>query len=403
MNIESLNHHSRSFLHTLCVDIPERCVGSKGNRQAMRFVDDQLSSLGWQTGVQTFDAMDWQEEGALVFGGGVEMDLLVSPYSLGCDTEAELIPVSTVDELENADMTDRIVLLHGDIASEQLMPKNFSFYNPDSHQRIISCLEAGRPDALICATSRNAALAGGVYPFPLIEDGDFDIPSVYTTDEQGYLLLPLAGQRVHLVSRSRRIPATGGNVIARYGTPADERVVISAHIDAKKGTPGALDNATGVVILLLLGHLLAKSECERFIELVALNGEDYYAAPGQMLYIHENRDRFHEILFNINVDGVGYKKGATAFSFYNMPDRLEHQARTALSAFPTLIEGTSWPQGDHSIFLQQGRPAMALSSDWLIRHMDSQEITHTPKDAPDSVDCALVSECALALATFLVS
>jgi aminopeptidase YwaD len=385
------------------VDIPERCVGSEGNRQAMRFVDEQLSALGWQTAVQTFDAMDWREEGARVSGGGVEMDLLVSPYSLGCDAEAVLLAVSTVDELEQADMAGKVVLLHGDIASEQLMPKNFSFYNPESHQRIIAGLEAGRPDALICATRRNAALAGGVYPFPLIEDGDFHIPSVYTTEEQGHRLLALAGQQVHLVSSSRRLPGTGGNVIARYGTPADERIVITAHIDAKKGTPGAIDNATGVVILLLLGRLLAESECDRFVELVALNGEDYYSAPGQMLYIRENRDRFHEIRFNINLDGVGYKEGPTAFSFYTMPDRLEHQARTALSAFPTLIEGTSWPQGDHSIFLQHGRPAMALSSHWLIEHMESQEITHTPKDHPDIVDCGRVSECALALATFLVS
>ncbi|MEZ4997668.1 MAG: hypothetical protein R2758_09480 [Bacteroidales bacterium] len=32
---------------------------------------------------------------------------------------------------------------------------------------------------MIGATGRSSALAGGVYPFPLIEDGDFDIPSVY--------------------------------------------------------------------------------------------------------------------------------------------------------------------------------------------------------------------------------
>lgn len=29
------------------------------------------------------------------------------------------------------------------------------------------------------------------------------------------------------------------------------------------------------------------------IEIVALNGEDYYAVPGQMSYIKANREKFH--------------------------------------------------------------------------------------------------------------
>ncbi|MBK9392004.1 MAG: M28 family peptidase [Bacteroidetes bacterium] len=32
-------------------------------------------------------------------------------------------------------------------------------------------------------------------------------------------------------------------------------MVVTAHIDAKKGTPGAIDNATGVIVLLLLSEL----------------------------------------------------------------------------------------------------------------------------------------------------
>ena len=43
---------------------------------------------------------------------------------------------------------------------------------------------------LICITGSNAVLAGGVYPFALIEDGDFDILSVYMAEEEGAKLLP---------------------------------------------------------------------------------------------------------------------------------------------------------------------------------------------------------------------
>jgi hypothetical protein len=32
-------------------------------------------------------------------------------------------------------------------------------------------------------------MGGGLYPYPLIEDGDVDIPNAYTTDETGAALL----------------------------------------------------------------------------------------------------------------------------------------------------------------------------------------------------------------------
>ena len=50
--------------------------------------------------------------------------------------------------------------------------------------------------AIIAATGRDPGLAGGVYPFPLIEDGDFDIPSVYMKDVEGDRLADYAGQEV---------------------------------------------------------------------------------------------------------------------------------------------------------------------------------------------------------------
>jgi aminopeptidase YwaD len=277
------------------------------------------------------------------------------------------------------------------------MPKNFVFYNPDEHQRVISLLEKGKPAAIVCATGRNAALAGGVYPFPLIEDGDFDIPSVYMTEEEGLRLLPRVGSAASLRSNSKRIPGTGENVIARKGKNSSERIVVTAHIDAKKGTPGAIDNATGVMVLLLLSKLLEKYEGDRLIEIVALNGEDYYAVPGQMRYLRENQGRFHEILLNINIDGAGYKEGKSAFSFYDLPDEFKKKAGDVLRKFDGIVEGVPWYQGDHSIFIQNGCPAIAVSSEWFTGNIDSQEITHTPKDHAGIVDCQKVVEIAEAL------
>ena len=391
----------KTHLHKLCIDIPDRSVGNPGNRAASRYFEDVTASLGWATGLQEFEAMDWINGGASLRCGEVNFQVFVSPYSLGCEVEETLVCIASLDQLEKAEFTGKLVLLHGEIAREQLMPKGFVFYNPEEHQRIISLLERGAPGGIICATGRNASLAGGVYPFPLIEDGDFDIPSVYMTEEEGRRFLQFAGKPAALKSVSLRVPGAGCNVIACKGSDPNRRIVVTAHIDAKKGTPGAMDNASGVVILLLLAELLKDYQGNQTIELVALNGEDYYAVPGQMRYIQQNQDRFHEISLNINIDGAGYKEGPSAFSFYNLPDQMLQKIKAVMSKFDGITEGSQWVQGDHSIFIQYGCPAVAVSSHWFTEHIDSQEITHTPRDHVDLIDCKKLVEIAQALELFI--
>ena len=78
------------------------------------------------------------------------------------------------------------------------MPKNFTFYNPERHKEIYRQVENANPCAIIAATSRNPELAGGLYPFPLFEDGDFDIPSVFCTEVIGEELAIKAGKTFKL-------------------------------------------------------------------------------------------------------------------------------------------------------------------------------------------------------------
>jgi len=393
--------HSSQYLNQLCSVISGRSVGSEGNRQSTEYFESILSSFGWRTERQEFDAIDWQQNGATLKAGNLDFKAFVSPYSSGFSGSGELAIVSNIAELKNGRFQDKILLLHSDIAKEQLMPKNFVFYNPEEHKRIIAALEQSKAAAIICATGRNPSLAGGVYPFPLIEDGDFDIPSVYMTEEEGKRLLSCVGGRVILHSASTRIPGKGCNIIGRIGKEGSNRVVITAHIDAKKGTPGAIDNGTGVAVLLILAELLTDYSGNRLIEIVALNGEDYYAVSGQMKYITENRDGFKDVLLNINIDGAGYKNSKSAFSFFDLSLTI-HQTISALIGENTnIVEGVPWLQGDHSIFLQYGRPAIAVSSEWFINNIDSQTITHTEKDNLNIVDYEKVVEIAVVLDKFV--
>jgi aminopeptidase YwaD len=158
-----------------------------------------------------------------------------------------------------------------------------------------------------------------------------------------------------------------------------------------------LDNATGIAVLLLLAELLRDYEDERMIELVAFNGEDYYAAPGERLYVQQNED-FSTIALVINIDGAAYREGDTHFSLYECPEELAGRVRAVLTEHG-LAEGPQWYQGDHSIFVMGGRPAVAITSAALGELMT--EITHTPRDTPEIVDTGKIAQIARALRALL--
>ncbi|TAL32696.1 MAG: Zn-dependent exopeptidase M28 [Spirochaetes bacterium] len=386
-------------LDVLCRRVGNRAVGSRGNREATEFFERTASSFGWEIETDALDVVDWDGGAAGLTFRGDSFHVQASPYSRGCSIEeAELVRVSSVHELERAELRGKAVLLHGEIAREQLMPKNFIFYNPESHRMIISLLEHKNPAVIICATGRNSALAGGAYPFPLIEDGDFDIPSVYMTDVEGARLLAHSGGMVTIRSSAARRPDKAFNVTALRRVSGAKRIVLTAHIDAKKGTPGAIDNATGVVILLLAAELLRDYTGGFQLELAAFNGEDYYAVPGQMDFIRKNEGRFGGIMLNINIDGAGYMEGDTAFSFYGTPDHVRETAEGVIREASGAVTGPEWPQGDHSIFMQYGVPAIAVSSLWLTAGMETQALTHTEADNPDIVDCEKTAAAARMIA-----
>lgn len=396
-----LTEKVKSHLQVLCSEIGERRVGSERNRRATAYAERVLKESGWRAVPTELSVIDWKTEGATLTCSGESFEVYPSHYSLGCSVAGELIAVDTVARLEQIDMKDKILLLYDEIASQQIAPKNFPFWNPEEHQHLIALLEQGKPAALVCATERNSATAGGVYPFPLFEDGDFDIPSVYMKDTEGERLLAYAGQTVELVSKAERIAETAFNVIGRSSEQTKNRIVITAHIDTKIGTPGAIDNGTGVAVVLALAQLLEDYSGAYPIELVIFNGEDYYGAPGQVKYIEQNAGNFGDILLNINIDGAGYREGISCFSPFNLPDGVLDALHEVLWDAPELTEGLPWYQGDHSLFLQNGCPAIAVSSQWFIENFENQSLTHTPKDNLTVVSYERVAECALGIAELI--
>lgn len=401
MNRTQLHEKGERYLHAFCSVKPNRRTGSEGNREAVRYFADIIGQFGFSIDTTPFDCLDYVGRGVSLDGDGSNYEIHISPYSPPCDVAAELTVVSSIEELTKIDCRGKLLLLHGGICAEQLMPKNFPFYNPDHHKKIYSLLEEKQPAAIVTATAKNSELVGALYPYPLIYDGDFDVPNTFCTELTGDKIAACADRPFHLRIDAERIPVTASNVVASKNAKAEKKIVVTAHIDAYEDAPGATDNAAGTVVLLLLGELLEKYAGPLGIEIVAINGEDHYSAAGEKDYLERYGADFDRMVTVINIDDAGYVKGNTAYSFYEFPDALKKRAIGLFDTYTGLTEGEAWYNGDHMVFVQRGTPAIAFASEYMTELM--RDATHTSRDTPDLVDCAKLGKLAQVLYDFILA
>lgn len=357
-------------LHMLCEEIGARPTGSVANQRAVTYVCEELKRAGLNVSLQEFDCFDWTENGASLTAGDRVIPAVPAPYSLPCDVQGELLFVRSLEELRTAPLSGKIVLLCDTLASEPLMPKSFLFWNPDEHKETIALLEQGGVKAVLTASLSPEGFV------PVIEDGDFKVPCAIVLPEN------LSGLRegnfLSLSIHADRRPTKAANVLAAYGN-GEHKVCFSAHIDTKPGTPGALDNASGVAVLLALASELSGRQFPYQIEFVLFNGEDYYSTPGEMAYLASHLSAPEKYICAFNIDGVGAKGQNLAYSFYECPQKLT-DTLSGLAASKDMEQIPPWPQGDHTLFSFSGVPAIAITSSHIFDYIDT--ILHTPTDTP---------------------
>ena len=392
---------AQGHLDALCAMQPDRRPGSRGNHDATEYVAAEFVRSSWKVQAQEFACLDWETGGGSITVGGSTLELTPSPYGLGVVACGPLRILRSVGELAGTDLAGSIVVLADDLASEPFTPKAFPFYGSEEHMAIVASLERSQPAAVIAVTGLYPDLCGALDPFPLIEDGDFTIPTANVRPADAALLLNGDGLMASVEIRSERKPSVARNIIAVRG-PQNRRVTVVAHVDTKPGTPGAVDNAAGVVVLLLLADLLTPGRHHHLpvgVELLVVNGEDHYAAPGEVAWLESNRDKLDNVELMINIDGAGYREGGSAFSLYNVNDEIAAHARRTFATCEDITEGPQWYQSDHAIFAMQGRAALALTTERVQEML--AVLFHSEHDTPDKVDANRIVSIATALERML--
>lgn len=193
-----------------------------------------------------------------------------------------------------------------------------------------------------------------------------------------------------------------------------EVLVVGAHYDTVRGSPGADDNASGVAVLLELARLLQDVTLDRSLHLVAFVNEEmpFFGtdAMGSLRYARQARQEEMDIIGMISLEMLGYYTDAPGSQYHPpllghfYPDRGDFVAfignlssrslvRQAIGAFRESAqvpsEGLAAPEligdirrSDHWAFWEMGYPAMMLTDTANFRNPHY----HGPSDTPDRLD-----------------
>ena len=367
-----------------------RPVGSKTNQEITDYIGAYLETIGYAVERRPFSCKRWEVEESFLTIGDRKVLVQVSPYSEAYSGWSNVVIVSNLEELKNAECEDKILVLKDKLTMEQLQPKDYPFYYPEEHKAMIQCLEKKKPCAIIAVTGRSTM--SGLNPFPMIEDGNFRIPvcniskKVFSDIEDDLL-----GKEIELTIASSNESATAHQIIAsKKAEDAKGTIVICAHMDSKYNTNGALDNASGVVTMLLAA---AEIETNKYnIDIIPFNSEEYYDPRGELIYLEEISNTRKDIALLINIDAVAYVGSKVAVASFNFDDEEKQKQNDIMKECKNIVEGEPWYAGDHAAFAFQGIKCILVSASDLFGECISN--THCSKDTIDLVDESLIKDAA---------
>lgn len=88
-----------------------------------------------------------------------------------------------------------------------------------------------------------------------------------------------------------------------------EMIILSAHLDTVEVSPGANDDGSGVVALLVAAKILSQFEFNRTIKFVCFSGEEL-GLLGSRAYVEELYESGEELFIAFNADMIGYAETA---------------------------------------------------------------------------------------------
>ncbi|MBN1329735.1 MAG: M28 family peptidase [Candidatus Heimdallarchaeota archaeon] len=378
MNIEqSIENH----MNFLCKTLSTRRIGTAENKEAETYIKSHYENTGLDVELQKVNSVAWSVTLGQLIMDNKKFSGCANVYSPSCDISAPMIPITTLSELENADLNGKILLLFGDLTQTELIFKNKA-YQPERDKKLLKLLLEKQPLGIIT-----------VYPevgrcFPLIND-DIGIPSFTVPAETGLILMENIDKEVQMKISATQRDDIAHNVIGFKNNNSNKKLVLVAHFDTKINTPGAMDNASGTTTLLILASLLSKLDLHCNIEFASVNSHEYVIDfHGSEIHAETTSKSKDNTLLVINVDGVGQKLGTNKICQANCSNDFKRELDLIVEKYPAMTWVPFWYESDHSAYLWKGFPVLAFDS------FGVKSIYHHTTDDPSWISYKKIAEVA---------
>lgn len=346
-------------------------------------------------GSQNFKAMD----DLVQYGGG--------PVS----TSAGIVwaGYGTREELENASVKGKIVVVFAGISGENSMNKAYFMDAPQKNNDAKALGAVALIEIVAIPGLPWAGLAGYLGRERLSLKKEYGIPHVWMRNSDH----PDVKKLMETKSASGSIEISGGeykeiaakNVVGLIeGTDPklkNEYLVVSAHYDhvgvTKKPNQedsiynGARDNAIGTVGLMATAKYLAAFPPKRSVLLIALTGEEK-GMLGSIWYAAHPLIPLKQTVFDFNCDGAGYNDTSIATIIGMERTTAEGDLAKACEAFglkavvDPVPEQNLFERSDNISFASKGIPAINFSPGTKAFDAELMKYYHQPADEVSTLD-----------------
>jgi len=285
------------------VRLGPRVAGSSGEREAVAYIRDRFDEMGLAVRVEPFEFETFVVKKATVSVLATE----VSPKMIGFN------PYRGKLTLEGRPVFVRPDVGGGDLGKLQLADGLVITADPAPFFQLMF----GRPRAII-----------------YLEPKDYDLLAARPCS---LVTLRVDGDILKQVS---------ANVVGTLGSdnPGAHEVVVSAHYDSHRQSPGADDNASGVGVLIELARYFAARGIPSGLRLrfVAFGAEEL-GVIGSRCYLDAHRDVLARCVLLVNLDQVGGPKGP----YVEMTGGVSGvQDTTVDNRFPADLRNCAWEAVD---------------------------------------------------------
>ena len=405
----------------LCDSCGPRFAGTAGEQRAATLLTQWLTEAGLaEVRTEPFNYLGWQRGKThleVMRPSAYPLAALALPHCPPAAIEAELCPVGGGEAADyqaagaaDGHLQGKVVLC----AAESAGPAG----QPPSHRR----LKYGRAVTAGAAAFLyyNQNPGGLAVTGSLATRKPAPIPGLGLAYEDGATLLRLLERgpvrvRLHVTAAFPEVESA--NVLADLpAAPAsphgDELVLAGAHYDSHDIAPGALDNGTGVAIILEAARALAAAyraagrTPRRRLRFCFFAAEEI-GLLGSWHYVSRHAAELSRLRFMLNVDDIGRSDpGGESLHLVGCPDLAPHFAAHAqVMRYPLTVHERLSTSSDHFPFVMHGIPAGTVENEASPESASSlvgRGWGHTIADTVDKVRPATVQSAAAVTARLLL-